>query len=221
MTTATAHRVPGPPELLPGGPDAIIDLRTDEGAALAGAEWRYADASIHEAVFNEVGPDLAPSGAPSRTLQILPHAVGVDYDDGGWRVLQPAELELRLGRGRVSFNWYRTTVSIPARVGDLDPTGATVVFEIVIDDYAEVWVNGELPHTLGDAAGPVVAGFNTPNRVILTRDARPGDTFTIAVFGINGPISTDPRNFIWVRTATLDFYAASRAASPTSALPAE
>jgi gluconolactonase len=211
MATATAHRIPGPPELLPGAPDAIIDLRTDEGAALAGAEWRYTDASIHEADFNEVGPDLAPSGAPSCTLRIWPSAAGVDYDDRAWRVLQPAQLELRLGSGRVSFNWYRTTVRIPARVGDLDPTGATVVFEIVIDDYAEVWVNGELPHTLGDTGGPVAAGFNAPNRVVLTQDARPGDTFTIAVFGINGPISADPANFIWVRTATLDFYSAGRA----------
>jgi len=31
------------------------------------------------------------------------------------------------------------------------------------------------------------------------------------VFGINGPISTSPRNYIWMRTATLDFYAPERA----------
>ena len=61
-------------------------------------------------------------------------------------------------------------------IGDLDPTGATVVFEVVIDDYAEVWVDGELPHALGDTGGPVVGGFNAPNRVVLTRDARPGQT---------------------------------------------
>jgi gluconolactonase len=34
----------------------------------------------------------------------------------------------------------------------------------------------------------------------------------IAVFGINGPISASPANYIWMRTATLDFYAAGRAA---------
>jgi gluconolactonase len=85
------------------------------------------------------------------------------------------------------------------------------VFEVVIDDYAEVWVNSELPHALGDAGGQVVAGFNAPNRVLLTDDARPGQRFQIAVFGINGPISTSPRNYIWMRTATLDFYAPERA----------
>jgi gluconolactonase len=46
---------------------------------------------------------------------------------------------------------------------------------------------------------------------VLTRDARPGDRFVIAVFGINGPISGSPANYIWMRTATLDFYAAERA----------
>ena len=118
----------------------------------------------------------------------------------------------RLVDGRVCFNWYRITVTIPERVGDFDPTGATVVFEVAIDDYAEVWVDGELPHALGDSGGPVVAGFNAPNRVVLTRDARPGQRFQIAVFGINGPISASPLNYIWMRTATLDFYAAERAA---------
>jgi gluconolactonase len=81
---------------------------------------------------------------------------------------------------------------------------------VVVDDYAEVWVNGEMPHALGDNAGPVVSGFNAPNRVILTRDARPGETFVVAVFGINGPISAAPANYIWMRTATLEVHAAGQ-----------
>jgi gluconolactonase len=111
----------------------------------------------------------------------------------------------------VCFNWYRIAVTVPDRVGDLDPTGCTIVFETVVDDYAEVWVDGELPVALGDTGGAVVAGFNAPNRVVLTRDACPGDRFVIAVFGINGPISASPRNYIWMRTATLDVYAPERA----------
>jgi gluconolactonase len=43
--------------------------------------------------------------------------------------------------------------------------------------------------------------------VVLARDARAGQTFRIAVFGMNGPISSSPRNYIWLRIATLDFYA--------------
>jgi len=216
VATDLATRLPGPPELLPGRPDAIVDLQTDAGAALVGGQWRYADARVEEIGFVELaGPGaadpLGPGDVPNRTYDVVPHAEGVDYDDSDWERLAPAETLHRLAKGRVCFNWYRIEVTIPERVGDHDPTGATVVFEVVVDDYAEVWVNGELPHALGDTGGPVVGGFNAPNRVVLTQDARPGDRFLIAVFGINGPISASPENYIWMRSATLDFYARVRA----------
>ena len=214
-TLTPATRLPGPPELLPGRPDAIIDLQTDEGAALVGGQWRYSDATVEEIDFVELGSaadPLGPGDKPNRTYDVLPHAEGADYDDSGWQTLAPEETMRRLANGRVCFNWYRIDVTIPEKVGELDPTGASVVFEVAIDDYAEVWVTGELPHAIGDTGGPVVGGFNAPNRVLLTQDARPGQTFQIAVFGINGPISASPRNYIWMRTATLDFYAGERAA---------
>ncbi len=85
-------------------------------------------------------------------------------------------------------------------------------FEIVIDDYAEVTVDGVQPLVLGQVGGSAIAGFNAPNRVLLTRDAKPGQRFEIAVLGANGPLSEPPGNFIWVRSATLDLYAPTRAA---------
>ena len=212
--TDAAAAVPGPPELLPGCPDAVIDLQTAAGVELVDGQWRYADARVEEVEFVEVGhPDdpLGPGVTPNRTFDVLPHAEREDYDDSDWRVLVPADTQLRLSQGRVCFNWYRIAVTIPERVGEFDPTGASVVFEVTIDDYAEVWVNGELPHALGDDGGRVVAGFNAPNRVLLTDDARPGERFQIAVLGINGPISASPHNYIWMRTATLDFYTPERA----------
>jgi gluconolactonase len=213
-TLTPAARVPGPPELLPGKPDAIVDLQTAEGAELAAAEWRYSDCTVEEIDFVEVGaPDdpLGPGGPPNRTYDVLPHAEARDYDDSGWRRLAPEETMLRLANGRVCFNWYRIQVTVPERVGDFDPSGSTIVFEVVVDDYAEVWVNGELPLVLGTHGGHVAAGFNAPNRVVLTQAAKPDETFQLAVFGINGPISASPRNYIWMRTATLEFYAADRA----------
>jgi gluconolactonase len=213
--TTPAARLPGPPELIPGRPDAVVDLQTQDGAGLVGAEWRYSDARVEEIEFVELGsPDdpLGPGTVPNRTYDVLPHAEAVDYDDSGWRVHRPEETLDRLANGRVCFNWYRVSLTLPDHVGDTDVTGATVVFEVVIDDYAEVWVNGELPHAQGDTGGHVVGGFNSPNRVILTRDARPGERFQIAVLGINGPISASPPNYIWMRTATVELYAAGRAA---------
>jgi gluconolactonase len=208
-----ATRLPGPPELIPGRPDAVVDLQTGEGAGVVGAEWRYSDARVKEIDFVEVGsPEdpLGPGTVPNRTYDVVPHAEAADYDDSGWRVLRPEQTRERLANGRVCFNWYRLSLALPERVGDTDVTGATVVFEVVVDDYAEVWVDGELPHVLGAAGGPVVGGFNAPNRVILTRDARPGERFQIAVFGMNGPISASPPNYIWMRTAALELYAAGR-----------
>jgi len=213
-TITRAARLPGPTELLPGRPDAVVDLQAADGVALVGGTWRYSDCTVREIDFVEVGSaadPLGPGETPNRTYDVLPHAEGADYDDSGWRRLAPEETMARLAGGRVCFNWYRIAVTVPDRVGDLDPPGATVVFEVVVDDYAEVWVDGELPLTLGDTGGRVVGGFNAPNRVVLTRDARPGQRFQLAVFGINGPISASPRNYIWMRTATLDFYAAGRA----------
>ena len=202
--------------MLPGRPDAIVDLQTQEGADLVGARWRYADAEIREIGFVEVGhPDdpLGPGIVPNRTYDVDPHAEAADYDDSAWRTLAPEDTQLRLATGRVCFNWYRTTVTLPERLGGEPVAGRTVVFEVVVDDYAEVWVDGRLPLALGDVGGPVAAGFNAPNRVVLTRDARPGDTFVIAVFGINGPISASPHNYIWMRSATLDV-CSPRAPSP-------
>jgi gluconolactonase len=190
-----------------GRPDATIDLATSAGVALVGGQWRYGDARIVEVTAKGPGPDLKPSGAPVRTYDIEPKAGGADFDDSGWPVIAPETLDARRSTGKVCFAWYRIALTIPERVGDLAMTGATVALEVVVDDYAEVWVNGALPAVLGDAGGQVVKGFNAPNRVLLTSDARPGERFQIAVFGMNGPISRSPDNFIWVKSATLDVYA--------------
>jgi len=96
-------------------------------------------------------------------------------------------------------------------VGKFDPTGSTLVFEVVVDDYAEIWINGQMPRTVGQAGGTVVSGFNSPNRLIVARNIRPGQQFQIAVFGINAPLSVSPQNYIWMRTAALSFYSALRA----------
>ena len=102
------------PELLPGRPDAIVDLQTDAGAALVGARWRYADAGCSEIDFVEVGgPDAADPLGPGRRPQ--PHLrrraprrgrrlrrLGLG---GSWR---PPTRSAGSRSGRVCFNWYRT-----------------------------------------------------------------------------------------------------------------
>jgi gluconolactonase len=203
LATAAAAATQDPPF---GRPDAIVDLATAEGIRLVKGAWRYHDVRIVEVDARGPGPDLRPSGKPVRTYDIDPKAGAADFDDSAWERIEPTALTARRANGRVSFGWYRIALTIPERVGTFDPTGATVAFEVVIDDYAEVWVDGRLPVVLGQRGGAVVGGFNAPNRVVVGRDVRPGQQIQLAVFGINGPISASPQNFIWIRSATLDFH---------------
>ena len=189
-----------------GRPDATIDLRTKEGVQLIKGEWRYSDVQILQVDAKGPGPDLKPSGVPVKTYDYAPHAGIARFDDSKWAVLDPVTLDARRGNGKVSFNWYRLRFTLPETVAALSVAGSTVSFEIVIDDYAEIWVNGKLATVLGQSGGSVVKGWNAPNKVILTRNAQPGEQFEVAVFGYNGPVSRAPENFIWVKSATLDFY---------------
>lgn len=187
-------------------PAATIDLTTTAGVELVRGTWRYSDTRIVEVDHRAVGPDLKPSGAPTRTYDIEPRAGVAGFDDSAWDIVSPAALTARRGRGKLSFGWYRIGVTVPERVGAFDPTGSTAVFEVVVDDYAEVWVDGRLPVVLGQSGGPLIRGWNAPNRVVLGQNVRPGQRFEVAVFGANGPLSAPPVNFIWIRSATIDFH---------------
>jgi gluconolactonase len=202
--------VPGPSGLLPSLPDAVVDLRTKAGADLVGAQWSFRDAKVKETSFRAPGPDLGPTGKANRAYDIFPRPGLPGFDESQWEAISAESLEQRRTTGRVSFAWYRVDYTLPAQVGTLSVKGTTVVFEIVVDDYAEVWVDGKLPFVLGQRGGSVAYGFNAPNRVVVARDAQPGQRIRIDVFAINGPISTSPENFIWLRSATLDFYKPTR-----------
>jgi gluconolactonase len=187
-------------------PAAVVDLNSAAALKAIGGAWRYSDVKVVEVQHREPGPDLKASGAPNRTWDISPHAGGVDFDDSGWEVVPAGALDQRRGHGRLSFSWYRLKFTVPERIGKVDLLGATAILEVVVDDYAEVWVDGRLPLVLGQSGGALVRGYNAPNRIVVSRDLRPGTTHTIAVFGANGPLSLPPVNFIWMRSATLEIY---------------
>jgi gluconolactonase len=202
-----------------GKPDATIDLGSAIGVKTVKGEWRYSDTKIVEADFRGPGPDKQPTGAPVKTYDYTPHAGGADFDDSKWEVISPATLDQRRGNGRLGFNWYRIKVTIPERVGDFDPTGSTAVFETSLDDYAEIWVDGELSRALGQTGGSVIAGWNAENHLVVGRNVRPGQQIQLAIFGVNGPLSNPPTNFIYVRYARLAFYKTEP--GPVSLTPSE
>ena len=202
-----------------GKPDAFIDLATSEGIAAVKGQWRYSDTRIIEVDFKGPGVDNQPSGMPVKTYDYTPHAGGADFDDSRWETIEPTSLSKRRGNGRLSFNWYRIKLTIPDKVGDFDPTGALAVFETSLDDYAEVWVDGELSRALGQSGGSVISGWNAANRLIVGRNVKPGQQIQLAIFGVNGPLSNPPTNFIWMRYAKLAFYRADP--GPLALTPSE
>jgi len=207
-------------DLPAGKPTASIDLATVEGAKLVSGQWKYSDTRIVETNFNAAGSDNQPSGPAVKTYDYEPKAGVAGFDDSKWETVPAVDLQKRRGNGRLSFNWYRIIITIPEKVGDISTAGSTVVFQTALDDYAEVWVNGELARFLGQKGGSVVAGWNAPNRLVVGRDVKPGQKIQLAIFGINGPISNPPTNFIWVREAKLEFFK-SEAHGPIAMTPSE
>ena len=196
---AQARTVAALPPLLP--PTHVIDLMTAEGIAAFGGQWKTMEARIVE------GPAL-PKALPSykTSYEVQPRAGERAFDDSAWPVIEAKDLAVPRGGGRISFIWFRTNLTIPARLGTFDTSGATAVLRVWVDDYAEVWINGELPRFAGRLSPGTIQGYNAVNRVLLSDGIKTGDTFQIAVFAINGPISAAPPNFLYVREAKIEFY---------------
>ena len=202
-----------------GAPEASIDLATVDGVKVVNGQWKYSDTKIIETEFRSAGADGQPTGGPVKTYDYTPKAGGAEFDDTLWQNVSASDLQKRRGNGRLSFNWYRINITIPETVNGFTTAGSTVVFQTALDDYAEIWVDGELARFLGQKGGSVVAGWNAANRLVIGRDVVPGQKIQLAIFGINGPLSNPPTNFIWVREARLDFFKGET--GPTAITPSE
>ena len=174
---------------------------TPAGSAAFGARWRGREAKIVEC------PALTDSMPEFKTTyDIEPHAELSEFDDSDWPVVAATELGDKRGGGLVSFFWFRTTLTMPANAAGYDTAGAMAVLRVNVDDYAEVWVNGEMQRAAGRTSPGTIQGFNMPHRLVLANPVAPGDEFVIAVFAINGPISAAPANFLWFREAKVEFF---------------
>jgi gluconolactonase len=192
-----------PPPLVPPSlpPNYVVNLMTPEGIAAFSAQWKNMDAKIVE------GPAMPGAGAKWKTAyDIQPHAGESGFDDSSWQTIDAKALDERRGGGKVFFTWYRTNLTIPAKIGGFDTAGAKAVLTVLVDDYAEVWVNGQMPRRSGYLSPATIQGLNMPNRVVLAEAVKAGDRFQIAIFGINGPISVAPANFLFFRQASIEFY---------------
>lgn len=199
--TASAGPVPAASAAL-----AQLDLASESGVQTLQAQWRYQDARVVPVEFLTAGRDGQPSGERNQTLDVEPRAGAAEFDDSRWETIDAESLSARRGSGRLSFGWYRLRLTVPETVGDVAMRGTTLVFETRLDDYAEVWVDGELPRAQNQAGGSVIAGWNAANRLVIGRNVQPGQQIQLAVFGMNGPLSAPPTNYIYLRSARLEVH---------------
>ena len=137
-----------------------IDINSADGQAAVQGQWRYAEGYIPGEANYGLGERA--EGSPCR----LP-----DYDDSGWEVCADTSAWARFGGDYVtgfSFVWYRINITIPETVGGRDARRTRLLFETCVDDYGEIWINGECNRERG-----TVEGFNRPQRVEVANNPNP------------------------------------------------
>ena len=166
-------------------PRIALDLNKTEDRRQIKGEWRVADGLV---------PGEPNEGLTSQ-LRATPARLA-DYDDSRWEICDNVRESRSVG---FTFAWYRITVEIPERIGGVALAGSRVFFETNIDNYGEIWVNGQIDRSTG-----VIVGLNAQHRVEISNSAVAGAKFAIACLVLNGPLA-EPRGGIFMRYATLTF----------------
>jgi hypothetical protein len=164
-----------------------LDLNKAADQRLVQGEWR-------------IGPGLVP-GEPNEGLSarmLNSPARLADYDDSGWEICSDIRERRSVG---FTFAWYRIVVELPEQVDGVAVAGTRVWFESNIDNYGEIWIDGELDRRAG-----AIAGLNAQQRVEVSARAEPGARHVIACLAVNGPLA-QPAGNVFLRYATLAFEA--------------
>lgn len=166
-------------------PRVALDLNNAADRQKVKSEWKVGEGFV---------PGEPNEGLTARLLASPPREA--NFDDSGWSVCADIRESLSVG---FTFAWYRTTVELPLEVNNMPVEGARLWFETNVDNYGEVWVNGQIDRSTG-----VIVGINAPQRIELSPGATPGSKYVIACLVANGPLA-EPRGGIFMRLATLAF----------------
>jgi hypothetical protein len=169
-------------------PRMALDLNKAEDRQKVKGQWRVAPGLV---------PGEANEGLTARLLSSPARLA--DYDDSGWEVCSNIRESLSVG---FTFAWYRIAIEVPTVVDGVEVAGSRVWFETNIDNYGEIWINGQI-----DRATGVIVGINAQHRVEVSGSAVPGTRHIIACLVLNGPLA-EPRGGIFMRYATLAFESA-------------
>lgn len=164
-------------------PRVALDLNKEEDRQKVKGMWR-------------VGRGLVP-GEPNEGLvaQLAASPARLqDYNDSAWPICKDIRESLSSG---LTFAWYRIIIELPAELEGVNLESARVLFETNVDNYGEIWVDGQIDRAVG-----VILGINAQHRVEVSAKAVPGARHTIACLVANGPLA-EPRGGIYMRYATL------------------
>ncbi len=164
-------------------PRVALDLNKAEDRAKVNGEWRVAQGLV---------PGEPNEGLTSQLLGTPPRLA--DYDDSGWEVCTNVRKSFSKG---FTFVWYRIAIELPERVDGVEVAGSRVFFETNVDNYGEIWIDGQIDRTTG-----IIVGINAQQRVEVSNSAVPGTRHVIACLGVNGPLA-EPRGGVFLRYATL------------------
>ena len=130
-------------------PRFTIDINAAPGQAEVQGQWKYAEGYIPDQP--DFGLVERSEGSPARLR---------DYDDSSWEKCEDISLWAKFGDSYVtgfSFVWYRMNLTVPATVGGRDVKRTRLMFETCVDDYGELWIDGECNRERG-----TFEGFNRP-----------------------------------------------------------
>ena len=88
-------------------------------------------------------------------------------------------------------------MELPHETNGMAVEGARLWFETNVDNYVEVWVNGQIDRSTG-----LIVGINAPQRIELSASVVPDSKYVIACLVANGPLA-EPRGGIFMRFAML------------------
>ena len=168
-----------------------IDINSAEGQAAVKGQWRYAEATspARPTTVSASGWKAAPAACRTTTTQAGRSAPTPAHGPGSAATTLPG----------FSFVWYRINITVPETVGGRDVRRTRLLFETCVDDYGEIWINGECNRERG-----TVEGFNRPQRVEVANNPNPGDEYTVAILAANGPLGA-PGGGVFVRYTNLSF----------------
>ena len=116
-------------------PRVTLDLNTEADRQKVKGTWRRALGLVPGEPNQGLVAELEAS--PARLA---------DYDDSAWEVTDNVR---DLVSTAFTFGWWRITVELPEEIDGQPIAGSNLLFETNVDNYGEIWVDGDIDLVAG------------------------------------------------------------------------